>query len=103
MNDRIDISNELVRFWTPNPTIGFDKDSVFSVTETAMGFSVKAQQGFNSEYVQAIYDISNTVLLRLVRPWLRPDLLFRLSREGITFHRSLVILHDFTRKVRTVG
>lgn len=67
-----------------------------------MGVSVQAQQGHNSEYVQAIYEIGNAVYLRLVRPWLKPDLLFKMSAEGSKFRKSLVILHDFTRMVRII-
>ncbi|XP_003741915.1 cytochrome P450 4c3 [Galendromus occidentalis] len=69
------------------------------ICETAMGISVQAQQGFNSDYVQAIYDLGNSMYVRLARPWLKADFVFKMSKEGRKFQKSLVILHGFTRKI----
>jgi cytochrome P450 family 4 len=43
--------------------------------------------------------MSDIVQLRQVRPWLQPELLFRLTSHGSEQKRCLKILHDFTDNV----
>lgn len=69
------------------------------ICETAMGRKVDAQGKTNSDYVKAIYQMSEIVQYRELRPWLYPDLLWDLSPTGREEARSLKILHDFTNKV----
>ncbi|KAK7863477.1 hypothetical protein R5R35_010513 [Gryllus longicercus] len=69
------------------------------ICETAMGSQINAQRGGHSDYVRAIYDISECALERVMRPWLYPDCVFRRSGTGKRFHQHLATLHGFTTKV----
>ncbi|KAL7646997.1 UNVERIFIED_CONTAM: hypothetical protein RMT77_002254 [Armadillidium vulgare] len=66
------------------------------ILETAMGRSINAQNNVNSKYVQAIHEITDLVIQRQTRPWLRSDFLFRFSPNAKRQKESLKILHGFT-------
>ncbi|KDR12227.1 cytochrome P450 4C1-like isoform X2 [Zootermopsis nevadensis] len=69
------------------------------ICETAMGTPVYAQEDLDSPYVSAIYDLSEVTIFRMIRPWLHPDFLFRLSSAGKKYNERLTLLHSFTNKV----
>lgn len=58
-----------------------------------------AQTKADSDYVNAIYKASEQLFLRMIRPWLFPDIVFNMSRSGREHAACLKILHDFTKKV----
>ncbi|XP_054724770.1 cytochrome P450 4c3-like isoform X1 [Uloborus diversus] len=70
-----------------------------AVCETIMGFHIGAQDGSNSEYVQAIHNLSHLFNQRAVQPWLWTDFLYSLTKTGKGFAKDLKVLHDFTDKV----
>ncbi|ODM93829.1 Cytochrome P450 4C1 [Orchesella cincta] len=61
-----------------------------------MGRKVFVQQKSDSEYVKAIYRLSELVQYRQLRPWLHPGFLWRLSPAGRENEECLKILHGFT-------
>ncbi|NXF87119.1 CP4V2 protein, partial [Eubucco bourcierii] len=69
------------------------------ICETAMGRNVAAQKNKDSEYVSAVYRMSDLIHSRQKSPWLWPDFLYMLFREGKDHERSLKILHNFTDTV----
>ncbi|NXP55286.1 CP4V2 protein, partial [Heliornis fulica] len=69
------------------------------ICETAMGKNVRAQQNKDSEYVRAIYRMGELIQQRQMSPWLWPDLLYMLFKEGREHDRILKILHNFTDTV----
>ncbi|XP_067004727.2 cytochrome P450 4C1 [Anabrus simplex] len=69
------------------------------ICETAMGTTINAQDGGESEYVSAVYETSEVSLNRAVRPWLYPDFIFYRSSVGKKFKKNLNILHGFTNKI----
>ncbi|XP_064005091.1 cytochrome P450 4V2 [Pogoniulus pusillus] len=69
------------------------------ICETAMGKNVSAQKNKDSEYVSAVYRMSDLIHARQKSPWLWPDFLYKLFREGKDHERSLKILHNFTDTV----
>ncbi|XP_063238472.1 cytochrome P450 4C1-like [Bacillus rossius redtenbacheri] len=69
------------------------------ICETAMGTEIHAQEDVNSEYVRAVYDISEIFMSRVLKPWLHPDLIFYRTRKGRRFAECLGILHGFTKRV----
>ncbi|XP_027591287.1 cytochrome P450 4V2 isoform X1 [Pipra filicauda] len=69
------------------------------ICETAMGKNVGAQKNKNSDYVSAIYRMSDLIQQRQKSPWLWPDLLYMLFKEGREHKRNLKILHNFTDRV----
>ncbi|NXM70481.1 CP4V2 protein, partial [Serilophus lunatus] len=69
------------------------------ICETAMGKNVGAQKNKNSEYVSAIYRMSDLIQQRQKSPWLWPDFLYILFKEGREHKRNLKILHNFTDMV----
>uniref|UniRef100_A0A8C8SHW4 Cytochrome P450 4V2 n=1 Tax=Pelusios castaneus TaxID=367368 RepID=A0A8C8SHW4_9SAUR len=69
------------------------------ICETAMGRNVGAQINRDSEYVRAIYKMSDLIHHRQKSPWLWPDLVYPMLQEGREHTRSLKILHTFTDNV----
>ncbi|XP_055636215.1 cytochrome P450 4C1-like isoform X2 [Toxorhynchites rutilus septentrionalis] len=69
------------------------------ICETAMGVNVNAQTDDDNEYVKAVYALSELFLERLVRPWLHPDMFFKLSQYGHDFDKALGVLHGYTKQV----
>ncbi|NXV26852.1 CP4V2 protein, partial [Rissa tridactyla] len=69
------------------------------ICETAMGRNVGAQENKDSEYVRAIYRMSELIQQRQKSPWLWPNLLYMLFKEGREHERNLKILHNFTDTV----
>ncbi|XP_025898064.1 cytochrome P450 4V2 [Nothoprocta perdicaria] len=69
------------------------------ICETAMGRNVGAQENKDSEYVRAVYRMSDLIQQRQKSPWLWPDCLYVLFKEGREHERNLKILHNFTDTV----
>ncbi|GLG96599.1 Cytochrome P450 4C1, partial [Gryllus bimaculatus] len=70
------------------------------ICETAMGTPVNAQdEKDRSPYVAAIYDISELVVSRLMRPWLHPEFIYFKTKNGRRYQECLDILHSFTKRV----
>ncbi|ODN03389.1 Cytochrome P450 4c3 [Orchesella cincta] len=66
------------------------------ICETTMGRRVFAQQKSDSDYVRAIYRISELFQYRQMRPWLHSDFIWRRSQAGKENEKCLKILHGFT-------
>ncbi|XP_049628644.1 cytochrome P450 4V2-like [Suncus etruscus] len=69
------------------------------ICETAMGKNIGAQVNDDSEYVLAVCRMSNLILQRMKAPWLWPDIIFFMLKQGREYKRTLKILHDFTNNV----
>ncbi|KAF2982561.1 hypothetical protein EK904_008559 [Melospiza melodia maxima] len=69
------------------------------ICETAMGRNVGAQKNKDSDYVSAIYRMGDLIQRRQMSPWLWPDFLYVLFKEGREHNRKLNILHNFTDMV----
>ncbi|NWQ69319.1 CP4V2 protein, partial [Neopipo cinnamomea] len=69
------------------------------ICETAMGKNVGAQKNKNSDYVSAVYRMSDLIQQRQKSPWLWPDFLYMLFKEGREHKKNLSILHNFTDKI----
>ncbi|KFO79690.1 Cytochrome P450 4V2, partial [Cuculus canorus] len=69
------------------------------ICETAMGKNVSAQENKDSEYVRAIYRMSDLIQQRQKSPWFWPDCVYKLFKEGREHDRNLKILHSFTDTV----
>uniref|UniRef100_A0A8C3SNY2 Cytochrome P450 n=1 Tax=Chelydra serpentina TaxID=8475 RepID=A0A8C3SNY2_CHESE len=69
------------------------------ICETAMGKNVGAQNNRDSEYVRAIYKMSDLIHHRQKSPWLWSNLMYPMFQEGREHTRSLKILHSFTDNV----
>ncbi|XP_053258392.1 cytochrome P450 4V2-like isoform X2 [Podarcis raffonei] len=69
------------------------------ICETAMGKNIGAQHNKDSEYVQAVYRMTDLIYKRQRSPWFWSDLLYLMFRQGREHHRILKILHNFTDNV----
>uniref|UniRef100_A0A1B0EV31 Cytochrome n=1 Tax=Lutzomyia longipalpis TaxID=7200 RepID=A0A1B0EV31_LUTLO len=69
------------------------------ICESAMGTTANAQLNSNSEYVNAVKDITNVLHLRMFDFMLRPEPFFRLSKSYKRQKKALKVLHDFTDRV----
>ncbi|XP_064098017.1 cytochrome P450 4c3-like isoform X1 [Macrobrachium nipponense] len=66
------------------------------ICETAMGRCINAQGNSESEYVRAVYRIGALIQQRQARPWLQPDILYKLSGYAKEFNSCLKVLHDLS-------
>ncbi|XP_064097741.1 cytochrome P450 4C1-like isoform X2 [Macrobrachium nipponense] len=66
------------------------------ICETAMGRCVHAQDNSDSDYVKALYRIGALVQQRQARPWLQPDILFKLLGYAKEHDACLKVLHDMS-------
>ena len=70
------------------------------ICETAMGKKVGAQNiTGHTPYVQAVYDMSQSILARNENPLYTNDFVYSLSSQGRVAKQNLKILHDFTNLV----
>ncbi|NXG80909.1 CP4V2 protein, partial [Baryphthengus martii] len=69
------------------------------ICETAMGKNVGAQKNKDSEYVRAVYKMSDLIHERQKSPWLWFDPVYVLFKAGREHERNLKILHNFTDTV----
>nr|XP_004666458.1 cytochrome P450 4V2 [Jaculus jaculus] len=69
------------------------------ICETAMGENIGAQSNGDSEYVRAVYRMSDMIHRRMKMPWLWLDLWYLMFKEGREHRRGLTILHTFTNGV----
>ncbi|XP_014711251.1 cytochrome P450 4V2 [Equus asinus] len=69
------------------------------ICETAMGKNIGAQRNNDSEYVRAVYRMSDMIHRRMKMPWLWLDIFFLMFKEGREHRRLLKILHNFTNNV----
>ncbi|GFG37750.1 hypothetical protein Cfor_02942, partial [Coptotermes formosanus] len=68
------------------------------ICETAMGTPINAQGDKDSEYVSAVYKMSEVIVHRMLRPWLSPDCIFKLTAAGKRHEKCLRVLHGFTNR-----
>ncbi|XP_069699710.1 cytochrome P450 4C1-like isoform X1 [Periplaneta americana] len=69
------------------------------ICETAMGTSIYAQDERGSDYVKAVYDMSELTVHRIFRPWLHNDFVYKLTEKGKRHEECLRVLHSFTKRV----
>ncbi|XP_006092710.1 cytochrome P450 4V2-like isoform X1 [Myotis lucifugus] len=69
------------------------------ICETAMGKNIDAQTNDDSEYVRAVYRMSDLIHRRMKTIWFWHDVLYLLFKEGWDHRRNLKILHNFTTNV----
>uniref|UniRef100_V9KNB6 Cytochrome P450 4V2-like protein n=2 Tax=Callorhinchus milii TaxID=7868 RepID=V9KNB6_CALMI len=69
------------------------------ICETAMGKKIHAQENSESEYIQAIYRMSDLIQRRQKMPWFWLDFVYNTFGEGKEHNHNLRILHSFTEKV----
>ncbi|XP_037041977.1 cytochrome P450 4C1-like [Bradysia coprophila] len=69
------------------------------ISESAMGIEIDCQTQHQNEYVDAVYEISELIMHRILRPYLAPDIIYRNTTSGKKFKKCLDILHNFTKDV----
>ncbi|XP_053475415.1 cytochrome P450 4V2 [Ictalurus furcatus] len=69
------------------------------ICETAMGKKIYAQSNHDSEYVRAVYRMTDLISKRQRMPWFWPDFAFQYFGDGKEHDRCLKILHSFTQRV----
>ncbi|KAM4050009.1 cytochrome P450 4V2-like [Anomaloglossus baeobatrachus] len=66
------------------------------ICETAMGRKIQAQSNSDSDYIKAIYEMSDMIHRRQKMPWLWPDFVYNRLKTGKRHNENLKILHSFT-------
>ncbi|XP_034477492.1 cytochrome P450 4d2 [Drosophila innubila] len=71
------------------------------IAETAMGTKVNAQRSPDLPYVRAVFEVTNIITLRFIKPWQRIDWMFRLVEPSLAKRQDTLIktMHDFTETV----
>nr|CAD7402599.1 unnamed protein product [Timema poppensis] len=69
------------------------------ICETAMGISINAQDGGSADFVEATKVIADAIVCRSFKPWLQPEIIFRMSPTGRGHAKALEVLHGLTEKV----
>lgn len=69
------------------------------ICEAAMGVSVRAQDKGQNDYVNAVYEISQLIMSRVVRPWLHPNFIYKQTKSGKQFYNCLQTLHGYSTDV----
>ncbi|KAK7081204.1 Cytochrome P450 4V2 [Halocaridina rubra] len=68
------------------------------ICESAMGTPINAQDETDSEYIKAIYKISELTQQRVGQAWQHPDLIYKLSGCAGKRDSQIKILHNFSLK-----
>ncbi|KAM8719126.1 hypothetical protein ACLKA7_011782 [Drosophila subpalustris] len=71
------------------------------ITETAMGTKVNAQRSPELPYVRAVFEVTNIITVRFIKPWQRIDWMFRLVEPSLARRQDTLIktMHEFTETV----
>lgn len=67
--------------------------------ETAMGVSKKTQDQSGYDYAMAVMKMCDILHLRHTKIWLRPDLLFNMTKYAKAQEKLITTIHSLTRKV----
>ncbi|KAL6259145.1 hypothetical protein P5V15_009067 [Pogonomyrmex californicus] len=70
-----------------------------AICETTMGTCLQRMGESQVQYRQAIHEMGNIFVYRLMRPWLAFDSIFALTPMGRKQAKCLKILHGFTEKI----
>ncbi len=69
------------------------------ISESAMGIQLDCQTQQENEYVDAVYEISELIMHRVMRPYLALDIIYRNTTSGKKFKKCVDILHKTTTEV----
>lgn len=69
------------------------------ICEAAMGVSIRAQEKGKNYYVDAVYEITQLIMKRVVRPWLHPSFIYKQTKDGKRFYDCLQSLHGYSTDV----
>lgn len=64
-----------------------------------MGVKINVQEGYNSQYVEAVNSFLYVFMRRAFSIWKRFEILFWLSSEHKTYTNSLEILHNYSESI----
>ncbi|XP_050429934.1 cytochrome P450 4V2-like [Adelges cooleyi] len=67
--------------------------------QTIMGVDMQSQEGKSQNYVSATKKASKAMIDRIFTFWLWNDLIFKISKSGRVFYKSLKVLHSYTEKI----
>ncbi|CAH0554653.1 unnamed protein product [Brassicogethes aeneus] len=71
-----------------------------TINETSMGIKLDFHDEENKNYKQAVYEIGQLFLERLLRPWLWRDIFYYfLTKNGLREKKLVKMLHKYTNKV----
>ncbi|KAJ6636551.1 Cytochrome P450 4C1, partial [Pseudolycoriella hygida] len=69
------------------------------IGESAMGVPIDCQRRRDNEYFNAIYETSELILHRLMRPYLKWDIIYQSTPSGRKFKKCMAIIHGMTNEV----
>ena len=69
------------------------------ICETSMGVQINALDSKDSEYVEALRQIKEQMVKRLINPFLKIKFVYKLTSDGKAFYRNLNLMHNFTISV----
>lgn len=69
------------------------------ISESAMGIQLNCQTQHENDYVKAVYEVSELVMHRAMRPYLANDIIYRNTSNGKRFQKCLNTLHKTTMEI----
>ncbi|XP_076326574.1 cytochrome P450 4V2-like isoform X2 [Tachypleus tridentatus] len=72
------------------------------LTRTAMGLELKAQDNPDLPYLKALQKLIQVFTARLMRPWLWPNFMFKLSSLSVEYEESKQILRNISETILEV-
>ncbi|XP_076312051.1 cytochrome P450 4V2-like isoform X2 [Tachypleus tridentatus] len=69
------------------------------ITEAAMGVKLKAQNNDDSPYVNVLRNVCSLFMVRIMRPWLWPDVFFSISSLGSIYEKNINKVLEYSREV----
>ncbi|XP_065214565.1 cytochrome P450 4C1-like isoform X2 [Planococcus citri] len=76
-----------------------EKCSLDIICEMAMGTKMETQLSKNTQYLDSIKTMTDTIVKRAVSPWLHPELIFRFTKIGEFYFKALHVTKCFVLKV----
>lgn len=69
------------------------------ICEAAMGVPIRAQETGENNYVDAVYEISQLIMSRVMSPWLHPTFIYNRTKKSKKFYECLETLHGYSTSV----
>ncbi|CAL1285549.1 unnamed protein product [Larinioides sclopetarius] len=93
----IQVAGANIRIWTYHEVLNVL--IINEIPKTMFGVRTGESGSDSSQFVESFRRINQMYILRFFKPWIWPDFLFKLSKDGKETIQHTQIIHDFTRNI----